>query len=93
MHWFIILQIIFSVLYVAYLVYQYALPNVHISVKISVFLTWLICFGIVVMLPYDIYYSLKEDYGMEVVWKVMYWLIFVLTWVILPIAQEYESAG
>lgn len=30
---------------------------------------------------------------MGVVWKTSYFLIFFLTWVLLPIAQEYEGAG
>ena len=58
MHWIVILQIIASVIYVAYLIYCYSLKSVGWFVKISVYLTWLICFGNVVLLPFDIYYSL-----------------------------------
>jgi hypothetical protein len=58
-----------------------------------VYFTWLLSFIIVVILPYDIYHSLQSDYTMSVVWKVIYYLIFVLTWLLLPIAQEYETAG
>ena len=93
MHWIIILQIIASVLYVGYLVHWYALKSVGLFVKVSVYFTWLICFGNVVLLPYDIYYSLHQDFTMGVVWKTSYYSIFFLTWVLLPIAQQYESAG
>lgn len=80
-------------LYVYYLVQQYSLPQVSIQVKILVYLTWLFCFIIVVLLPYDIYYSLEEHNAMGVIWKVIYYSIFFLTWVLLPIVQEYESSG
>ena len=93
MHWVVILQILVSLLYVAYLIYQYSIKSVGWLVKISVYCTWLICFSNVVLLPYDIYHSLEFNYAMGVVWKISYWFIFFLTWVLLPIAQEYEAAG
>lgn len=89
MEWLVILQIIISALYVAYLVYFYAIPSVHIGVKVTVYLTWLLSFGIVVLLPFDIYYSMKSDSGMWYVWKTLYLVIMALTWLLLPIAQEY----
>jgi uncharacterized membrane protein len=82
-------QIVGALLYVAYLIHQYALPQVTPAVKILVYLTWLASFIIVVLLPYDIYHSMQSDYTMGVVWKVVYNLIMVLTWILLPIAQEY----
>ena len=30
---------------------------------------------------------------MGLIWKVIYYAIFLLTWVVLPIAQEYEVSG
>ena len=89
-HWFVILQIILSLLYVAYLIYQYALPAVGWFVKISVYFTWLLCFGSIVLLPYDIDdNSPATNRAMAIVWRIIYALIFFLTWVLLPIAQEY----
>lgn len=87
------LQIVIALLYVAYLIYQYSMPEVNPVVKILVYLTWLLSFGIVVLLPYDVYHSLQNDYAMSVVWKILYYAIFLLTWLVLPIAQEYEVAG
>jgi hypothetical protein len=83
------LQIILTLLYVAYLIHQYSMLQVNWVVKILVYITWLLSFIIVVMLPYDIYNSLQEDYAMSVVWKCIYYAIFALTWLFLPIAQEY----
>lgn len=93
MHWIVILQIILSFLYVGYLIYNYSLKSVGHFVKTSVFFTWLICFSNVILLPYDVYFSLQSDYAMGVVWRTSYALIFFLTWILLPIAQEYEQAG
>ena len=89
-HWFVIVQIILSFLYVGYLVYQYALRTVGWFVMVSVYFTWLLCFGTIVLLPFDIDdTSPSTKNAMEIVWKVIYGLIFFLTWVLLPIAQEY----
>jgi hypothetical protein len=87
MHWIVIVQIVASFLYVAYLIYNYSLKSVSLFVKTSVYLTWLVCFSNVILLPFDIYYSLQSDYGMSVVWTTSYALIFFLTWILLPIAQ------
>jgi hypothetical protein len=87
------LQILATLLYVAYLVQQYSLQQVNLAVKLLVYLTWLASFIIVVLLPYDIYNSMQADFNMGIIWKVIYNLIMVLTWVCLPIAQEYETAG
>lgn len=88
-----IIQLVLTFLYVYYLIYQYSLPQVSLVVKSLVYLTWLFCFIIVVLLPYDIYYSLEDHNAMGVIWKIIYYAIFVLTWVLLPIAQEYEVSG
>lgn len=89
-HWFVLIQIVLSLLYVAYLIYQYALSSVGWFVKISVYFTWLLCFGSIVLLPYDIDdNSESTNKAMAIAWRVIYGLIFFLTWVLLPIAQEY----
>ncbi len=80
-------QIVASLLYVAYLIQQYSLPQVSGVVRILVYLTWLFSFSIVVLLPYDLYNSLQADYYMGVVWKIIYYAIFILTWLLLPLAQ------
>mgnify|MGYP000324300853 CR=1 FL=1 len=55
----IVIQMIATLLYVAYLTHQYALPQVSAAVKIMVYFTWLACFSIVVLLPFDIYHSMQ----------------------------------
>ena len=83
----VVAQIVLMLLYVAYLIYQYALPQVLPAVKIMVYLSWLLSFSIVVILPYDIHASLAHDYGMGALWRAIYYSIFILTWLLLPVAQ------
>ena len=93
-HWFVLIQILVSFAFVAYLIHHYTLSTVGCFVKISVYFTWLLCFGTIVLLPYDIDdNSPSTNQNMAIVWKIIYTLIFFLTWVLLPIAQEYETAG
>jgi hypothetical protein len=40
-----------------------------------------------------VYFSLNSDYALTIVWTISYGLIFFLTWILLPIAYEYEEAG
>lgn len=42
--------------YVGYLVHSYAQKEVHLYVKILTFLSWLLSFGIVLIIPHDIYF-------------------------------------
>lgn len=58
------LQIVAALLYVAYLIHQYSLPQVTPAVKILVYATWLSSFSIVVLLPYDVYLSKTSQQGM-----------------------------
>jgi hypothetical protein len=65
--------------------------------KILIFLCWALSFNILILVPLDIYYSqypdLKENQYIQYSWKIMYWGIQLLTWILLPISQDYESSG
>jgi hypothetical protein len=55
----------------------------------------------IILIPYDVYYSQKVDqkipktsekfidYG----YQITYWVIFILSWFIIPIMKEYECSG
>ncbi len=83
----VVVQIVLMLLYVAYLIYQYALPQVPPAVKVLVYLSWLLSFSIVIILPYDIHAALANDVGMGALWRAIYYSIFILTWLLLPVAQ------
>lgn len=35
----------------------------------------------------------KEFVNIKMLWTILYWIIFVNSWFIIPIVQEYEKAG
>ncbi|CAD8073309.1 unnamed protein product [Paramecium sonneborni] len=83
--------------YVGYLVREYSQQQVPFYVKLLTYISWILSFGIVFIIPHDIYYTLN-DYGdgyeyIVLLWKWIYWGNFILCWLILPICQEYEDAG
>jgi hypothetical protein len=79
---------------VGLLLWQYAARYVPWWVAGVVYLSWLSCFSIVLILPIDIYHSLKgEPDRMLNMWRLIYWTTFLLAWIVLPLVQEYEEAG
>ena len=81
------IQIVVALLYVAYLIHQYSLPQVNAVIKALVYFTWLASFSIVVLLPYDVYLSKSTQLTMFGVWRGIYYSIQILTWILLPVAQ------
>ncbi|CAK69912.1 unnamed protein product (macronuclear) [Paramecium tetraurelia] len=84
-------------IYVGILVHEYSQQQVPFYVKLLTYTSWILSFGIVFIIPHDIYYTLNDngegyDYAV-IIWKWIYWGNFVLSWLILPICQEYEDAG
>lgn len=57
-----------------------------------VFLSWSLSFVIILILPLDIHEA-AETSAVKTIWIAIYYVNFVLTWLVLPIAQEYEGAG
>jgi|JI6StandDraft_1071083.scaffolds.fasta_scaffold00955_30 hypothetical protein len=64
-------------------------------VKVLVVVSWLLSFVILLVLPLDLYETTTEGDNSTVksVWMGIYYGNFILTWVVLPVAQEYEDAG
>ncbi|OMJ72452.1 hypothetical protein SteCoe_29108 [Stentor coeruleus] len=88
-------------LFTIWIIQHYASKSTSIFVYIFVFLGYFLAFVLVVLLPYDIYLSIEDNlpnikdlrFVLSIIWRVIYWTVFVLCWVILPIIQEYEMAG
>ncbi len=53
---FSIIELLFILFYIAYLVYEYSMRSVPLYVKILVYVSWLLSFGFVFLVPLDIYY-------------------------------------
>lgn len=59
MNWLVLVQILLSVGYVWHLVHHYSSKDVPLYLRGLIFSTWLLSFGIVFLLPLDIYYVCK----------------------------------
>ena len=55
MNFFSIFQLLLFLLFIGYLVYHYSMKSVSMWVKVTVYLSWILSFGFVFILPLDIY--------------------------------------
>lgn len=91
-----IIEIIVLVIYVGYLVFEYASKDVPGYIKFLTFISWVISFSIVFIIPHDIYYvsciskniCLKTNHHSDMsalitIWRIIYWMNFILTWYFL----------
>lgn len=51
-----IFEIVIMFFYIAYLVYNYSRKDINKGIKITVFFSWILSFGFIILLPLDIYY-------------------------------------
>ncbi|CAD8049962.1 unnamed protein product [Paramecium sonneborni] len=91
----LIIESIFLVAYLWYVIHSHASKQVTFYVKTLTLISWLISFSLIIILPLDIYKNEQDlkDTQIEVIWIVLYWLTFLLTWIFLPITLDYEDAG
>ncbi len=78
-----------------YLVNYYASKDVSMHVKVWSVITWVLNFGLALLVPEDVFLTLKKstDHSIGVQYVVLYWLVYILTWTIIPVLQEWEDAG
>lgn len=76
---------------VVLLVRYYSEQEAPLYVRILVALSWLLSFVILLVLPLDLYETTTtgDNSVVKTVWMGIYYANFVLTWVVLPVAQEY----
>lgn len=77
------------------LIKYYKSDNVTVDVAISVYLSWVLGFAGVLLLPYDMSTTVlaSKETILTDVWDFIYWSTFVLAWVVLPVQLEYHSSG
>lgn len=91
------------------LVQYYSAPSVSIYVKVCSALTWVLNFGLALLVPEDLYYTLTmsgvdgeteakptgDPKFNELVstYLFLYWTVYLLTWTIIPVLQEWENSG
>lgn len=94
---FITIALLFLVfVFTGLLIYGYAAKNTPVYVYFFVFIGYFMGFALVVLIPYDIAIvnasqTLSQDSARQesllVIWDVVYWAVFCLCWVILPVIQ------
>jgi len=95
--WFILATII---------IYFYVRKGTNPIVILSAIFSWFLNFFMVGLLPYDICLTNKLKTNSELTksdmttsqiiklfYKLIYWLIFFCSWILLPILKKYESCG
>jgi hypothetical protein len=91
MNWIALILLIIVFLFTVYLVRTYAIKSTPWHVYIFVFIGWFLAFSIVILVPYDVYAAISEtmsDSQKSIayeLWRVIYWVVFVLCWAILPV--------
>ncbi|PKY04204.1 hypothetical protein P168DRAFT_327188 [Aspergillus campestris IBT 28561] len=96
--------VVISVLVILLLRRFLTLRNTPAYLSVSVFLSLALPAGVVLLVPIDLASSSRDDGDgpraiwlperlILVSWRIAYWLIFVLTWVILPLLGEYIDSG
>lgn len=87
----VFMEILIALAVTVWLVHSYSLRTMPWIIKCLVGLTWFINFSVVIILPLDISYGLLESgedkKGMYGMWRAIYWLNFILTWLVLPVCQ------
>lgn len=57
---------------------------------------WLVSFSMIAMVPIDVYVALDRSTSpdaLALLWQVSFWSTQLLTWLIIPILQNYSDAG
>jgi hypothetical protein len=74
-------ELVILVCYLMFLIYRYAARDVPLYAKFIVLVAWLLSFGLIIVLPLDVYDTNNDDgLKVDVVWATLYWVNFCLSW-------------
>ena len=81
----LIIESVLLVAYIYYVIHSYAANNVSYFVRGLTLISWLVSFSLIIILPYDLYDTLRPEneqqrQNIRITWTTMYWVSFVLTW-------------
>ena len=87
-------SIMFAI-WAAYQLYSYAMKGTRKRVLFVSYMGFLVSFTCVVLIPFDIDSTLANRYRgfLYYAWRVMYWSLQLLSWVIYPFNMEKERTG
>lgn len=92
----IILEFIILITVCYFLLKYYKSSMVSFDVTLSVYVSWVLGFTGILLLPLDISTSLLSNTKSIILdrcWRFIYWSTFLLAWFVLPIQQEYHASG
>ena len=97
---FIFFEIILCSIITLILLLYYARKHTNIVVFITAYISWFLNFVFVIFLPYDIYYIKNKENIPKITEKIIeygysvtYWILFIFSWIFIPLMQSYESSG
>ena len=103
-YYYILIETIACLIITITLVYYYARKNINPAVLFITWITWFLNLSLIVLLPFDIYYTQTEEgikngipplteniiyYG----YNTIYWSTFFLGWIFIPLMSSYEKSG
>ena len=103
---YIFLEALLCLILATIIIYFYVRKGTNPIVVLSAIFTWFLNFFMVGLLPYDICLTNKLKTNpvltesdmttsqiIKLFYKLIYWLIFFCSWILLPILKKYESSG
>mgnify|MGYP003571359323 FL=1 len=103
---YIFLEALLCLILATIIIYFYVRKGTNPIVILSAIFSWFLNFFMVGLLPYDICLTNKLKTNSELTksdmttsqiiklfYKLIYWLIFFCSWILLPILKKYESCG
>ena len=83
------------------ILFYFARRNTNIIIFITSLICWIMNLFLIILIPYDVYYTQSNTKDIpektlkfiDVGYKISYWVLFVLSWFIIPVMKEYEKSG
>ena len=94
--WVVTFAILCLALFTGYLLYSYSDPSNAWTYTGAVYVSWLLGFCGVILLPLDIAYAKRVDVENNPLlgyWIFVFWSTFFLAWIIDPLLQSYHDNG
>ena len=97
----IIVELCISFVLCLLILLYYARKKMNLIIFFTSLICWFMNLFLIILIPYDVYYSQKIDKKMpetsekfiDYGYQISYWILFILSWFIIPIMREYECSG
>ena len=95
-HWYILIEIGVCFIVSFFLVWYYSRRGTNLLALFTAGFTWWLNFILIVLIPYDIYYTYSEKVEesitetiLNVGYNIIYWTLFICSWIFIPLMQVY----